>query len=59
MVEGQASDLYTSNTDTWFATSMIQGLAEDLQLIVTPPLDPVLARSYPQLCRESLACIVF
>jgi hypothetical protein len=33
MVEGQASDLYTSDTDTWFATSMIQGSAEE------PPVD--------------------
>jgi hypothetical protein len=25
MVDGQASDLYASNIDTWSATSMIQG----------------------------------
>jgi hypothetical protein len=33
MVEGQASDLYTSDTDTWSATSMIQGSVEE------PPID--------------------
>jgi hypothetical protein len=29
MVDGQASDLYTSNTDTWSATSLIQGSGEE------------------------------
>jgi hypothetical protein len=29
MVEGQASDLYASDTDTWSATSMIQGSDEE------------------------------
>jgi hypothetical protein len=29
MVYGQASDLYTSNTDTWSATSSIQGSGEE------------------------------
>jgi hypothetical protein len=33
MVEGQASDLYASDTDTWSTTSMIQGSAEE------PPVD--------------------
>jgi hypothetical protein len=33
MVEGQASDLYAFNTDTWSVTSMIQGSAEE------PPVD--------------------
>jgi hypothetical protein len=33
MVEDQANDLYVSDTDTWFATSMIQGSAEE------PPVD--------------------
>jgi hypothetical protein len=33
MVEGQASDLYASNMDTWSATSTIQGSAEE------PPVD--------------------
>jgi hypothetical protein len=29
MVEGQASDLYASDTDNWFATSTVQGLDEE------------------------------
>jgi hypothetical protein len=29
MVEGQASDLYTSDTDTWSATSTTQGSDEE------------------------------
>jgi hypothetical protein len=29
MVEGQASDLYASDTDTWSTTSTIQGSAEE------------------------------
>jgi hypothetical protein len=33
MVEGQASDLYASDMDTWSATSTIQGSAEE------PPVD--------------------
>jgi hypothetical protein len=30
-----------------------------LQWTTTPPLDPVLARRYPELCRELLDCVVF
>jgi hypothetical protein len=33
MVEGQASNLYASDTDTWCATSMIQGSVKE------PPVD--------------------
>jgi hypothetical protein len=29
MVEGQASDLYTSDTDTWIATSSVQSLGKE------------------------------
>jgi hypothetical protein len=29
MVDGQASDLYASDTDTWSATSMIQGSGKE------------------------------
>jgi hypothetical protein len=29
MVEGQASDLYTSDTDTWSATSSVQGSGKE------------------------------
>jgi hypothetical protein len=50
IVDGQASDLYASNTNTWSATSMIQGLGEEAQWTATPPMDPVLARSNPEFC---------
>jgi hypothetical protein len=33
MVDGQASDLYASNTNTWSATSMIRGSGKE------PPVD--------------------
>jgi hypothetical protein len=59
MVEGQVSDLYASNRDTWPATSTIQASGEEPQWIVAAPLDPILARSYPELCRESIACVMF
>jgi hypothetical protein len=29
MVEGQANDLYTPDTDTWTATSLVQGLGKE------------------------------
>jgi hypothetical protein len=29
MVEGQASDLYVSDTDTWSATSLVQGSGKE------------------------------
>jgi hypothetical protein len=29
MVEGQASDLYTPDTDTWIATSSVQSLGKE------------------------------
>jgi hypothetical protein len=29
MVEGQASDLYTSDTDTWIATSSVQSSSKE------------------------------
>jgi hypothetical protein len=29
MVDGQASDLYTSNVDTWSTTSTVQGSDEE------------------------------
>jgi hypothetical protein len=46
MVDGQASDLYASDTDTWSATSMIQGSGKELAVDSHPPLDLVLARSH-------------
>jgi hypothetical protein len=30
MVEGQASDLYASDTDTWIATSLVQSSGKEL-----------------------------
>jgi hypothetical protein len=59
MVEGQISDLYAYNTDTWSATSTIQGFAEEPLMDSHPLPDLRLARSYPELCRELLACIIF
>jgi hypothetical protein len=59
MVEGETSDLYKSDKDTWSATSTIHGLVEEPPVDSHPPPNPVLARSYPKLCQESLACIVF
>jgi hypothetical protein len=29
MVEGQANDLYVSDTDTWIATSLVQSLSKE------------------------------
>jgi hypothetical protein len=46
MVEGQASDLYASNTDTWIATSSVQSLSKGPTVSTTPPLDPTVIRSH-------------
>jgi hypothetical protein len=59
MVEGQASDLYASDMNTWSATSTIQGSAKEPPVDSHSPPDPIFARSYPKLCQESLACIMF
>jgi hypothetical protein len=32
MVDGQASDLYASDTDTWSTTSSIQGSGKELTM---------------------------
>jgi hypothetical protein len=32
MVEGQASDLYVSDTDTWIATSSVQSSGKELTM---------------------------
>jgi hypothetical protein len=37
MVEGQASDLYASDTDTWSATSSVQGSGKELAMGSHPP----------------------
>jgi hypothetical protein len=49
MVEGQASDLYASDTDTWTATSRSRVRARSPQWAVTPPPDPAVVRSHPSL----------
>jgi hypothetical protein len=48
MVDGQASDLYASDMDTWLATSTVQVLDEEPPWTITPPPDPTLARSHPE-----------
>jgi hypothetical protein len=47
MVEGQASDLYASDTDTWSATSSVQGSGKEPAVSSHFPLGPTLARSHP------------
>jgi hypothetical protein len=46
MVEGQASDLYASDTDTWTATSSIQSLGKEPAVSSHSPLDPTVVRSH-------------
>jgi hypothetical protein len=46
MVEGQASDLYASDTDTWTATSSVQSLGKELAVSSHPPPDPTVVRSH-------------
>jgi hypothetical protein len=50
MVEGQASELYTSEMNTWSTTSVVQGLAEELPVDNHSPSRSILARTYPELC---------
>jgi hypothetical protein len=47
MVEGQASDLYPFDIDTWSATSIVQGSERSLPWMATPPLDLAVVRSQP------------
>jgi hypothetical protein len=49
MVEGQASDLYASDTDTWTATSSVRVQARSPQWVATPPPDLAVVRSHPSL----------
>jgi hypothetical protein len=46
MVEGQASDLYTLDTNTLSATSSVQGLGKEPTMGATPPLDLAVVRSH-------------
>jgi hypothetical protein len=47
MVEGQASDLYASDTDTWSATSSVQGSGKEPAESSHSPPDPTVIRSHP------------
>jgi hypothetical protein len=49
MVEGQASDLYASDTDTWTTTSSVQSLGKEPVVAATPPPDPAVVRSHLSL----------
>jgi hypothetical protein len=49
MVEGQASDLYASDTDTWTATSSVQSSGKEPAVSSHFPLDPTVVRSHPSL----------
>jgi hypothetical protein len=52
MVEGQASDLYASDTDTWTATSSVQSLSKEPVVSKEPamsshsPSGPTVIRSH-------------
>jgi hypothetical protein len=49
MVEGLASDLYASDTDTWTATSSAQSTSKEPQRAAIPPPDPAVVRSHLSL----------
>jgi hypothetical protein len=49
MVEGQASDLYASDTDTWTATSSVQSSGKEPTVSSHSPPDPAVVRSHPSL----------
>jgi hypothetical protein len=49
MVEGQASDLYTSNTDTWMATSSVQSSGKEPAVSSHTPPDPAVNRGHLSL----------
>jgi hypothetical protein len=46
MVEGQASDLYTSDTDTWTAISSVQSSGKEPAVSSHSPLDTAVIRSH-------------
>jgi hypothetical protein len=47
MVEDQASNLYASDTDTWSATSSVQGSGKEAAVSSHSPLDLTVVRSHP------------
>jgi hypothetical protein len=49
MVDGQASDLYASNTDTWTATSSVQSTSKEPAVSSHSPPDPAVVRSHLSL----------
>jgi hypothetical protein len=49
MVEGQAIDLYASDTDTWTTTSSVQSSGMEPAVSSYPPLDPAVVRSHLSL----------
>jgi hypothetical protein len=52
MVDGPASNLYASDTDTWLATSMIWSSGKELVVDSRSPSDPVHARSHLSLVKS-------
>jgi hypothetical protein len=46
LVEGQASDLYVSDTDTWTVTSSVQSLGKEPTVSSHSPPDPAVIRSH-------------
>jgi hypothetical protein len=59
MVEDQASDLYASNTDTWSATSMIQGSAEEPPVDSHSPSGSYSREELPQVMSGVISLFVF
>jgi hypothetical protein len=49
MVEGQANDLYVSDTDTWTAISSVQRSCKEPAVSSTPSPDPAVVRSHLSL----------
>jgi hypothetical protein len=49
MVDGQASDLYTSDTDTWTATSSVQSLGKEAEVRSHTPPDAAVNRGHLSL----------
>jgi hypothetical protein len=52
MVEGQANDLYTSDTNTWSPTSSVQGSGKEPIVSSHSPSGPALARSHPSYVKS-------
>jgi hypothetical protein len=52
MVEDQASDLYALDTDTWSATSSVQGLGKEPAVSSHSPPGTALARSHPSYAKN-------